>query len=187
MGSNYVTNPLEFLVNVAFGLYILVVMLRFLLQWVRADFYNPISQFLVKATNPPLLPLRRIIPGVAGIDMASVVLMLALQMLNLFLVALLRDAAIGLLGLLVLSVAELLALLINVFLFSILIVVILSWVNPGAYNPATSLLVSLTEPLMRPARRMIPPISGIDLSPLVVLVVLQILKMLLIPPLLGLV
>ena len=113
--------------------------------------------------------------------------MLALQMLNLSLVALLKGAAIGLFGLLVLSVAELLALLINVFLFSILIVVILSWVNPGAYNPATSLLVSLTEPLMRPARRMIPPISGIDLSPLVVLVVLQILKMLLIPPLLGLV
>ncbi len=187
MGSSYVTDPLGFLINTLFGLYILVVMLRFLLQWVRADFYNPISQFLVKATNPLLIPLRRVIPSLAGADMAAVVLMLALQMLDLTLILLLKGAAIGLGSLFIVSIAELLSLLINVFIFSILIIVIISWINPGAYNPATNLLTSLTEPLLRPARRLIPPISGIDLSPLVVLIGLQVLKMLVIPPFLSLV
>ena len=131
-------NPLseagEFLVQTVFGLYILAVMLRFLLQWVRADFYNPISQFLVKATNPPLLPLRRVIPGWMGMDLAAVALMLMLQCVEWLIIAGLRGASLSLGTLLVLSVAKLLSLLLDVFLFAILIQVVLSWVSPGTYK-----------------------------------------------------
>ena len=89
-------------------------------------------------------------------------------------------------ALLILSVAELFALFLNVLLFSILIQVIISWINPGTYNPAVSLLYSMTEPVLRPCRRLIPPISGMDLSPLVALIAIQLVKLLLLPPLYAL-
>lgn len=183
MGSGYLSNPLTFLIQVVFDLYILVVMLRFLLQLVRADFYNPISQFCVKMTAPLLRPLRRMIPGIGGIDVASIVLMLLLKIVELTLIMLVTGQASPLLMALALAIPELLELTLNVFLFAILIQVILSWVNPGAYNPATSILYAITNPLLRPAQRLIPPIGGIDLSPMAVLVAIQLLKMLLLPPL----
>ena len=186
MGSNYVTNPIEFLINTLFSLYILAVMLRFILAAVRADFYNPVSQFLVKVTNPPLLPLRKLIPSIGKVDTASLVLMLILQMASFGLIALLRGGQISLGALVILSIAELVGLLLNVFLFAIFIQVILSWVNPGTYNPVVSLLYSITEPVLRPCRRLIPPMSGMDLSPLVALIAIQLAKMLLLPPLLQL-
>ncbi len=186
MSGSYLLNPLEFILNTLFGLYILVVMVRFLLQWMRADFYNPVSQFVVKVTNPALRPLRRVIPGWGGIDFAAVVLMLLLQLLSLTLILLFRGQGVPLPTLLFWSLAELVSLAINVYIGAILIQVIISWVNPGTYNPVTSLLHTLTEPLMRPARRLLPPVSGFDLSPLLVLLGLQVLKMLAIPPLMML-
>lgn len=183
MGSSYVTNPVEFLVSTLFSLYILAIMLRFLLALVRADFYNPVSQFLVKVTNPLLVPLRRIIPASGKVDSSSLVLMLLLQIASLLLVALLRGAQLSLTSILVLSLAELLSLTLNIFLFAILIQVIVSWVNPGTYNPAVSLLYSITEPVLRPCRRLLPPISGMDLSPIIALIGIQLAKMLLLPPL----
>ena len=183
MGTHYFTNPLEFLIQTLVGLYLLCVMLRFLLQWVQADFYNPVSQFLVKITNPPLRPLRRLIPGWAGVDIASLVLMLILQMAALLLVALLRGVEPSIGALLVLSIAELISLLFNVFLVTIIIQAILSWVNPGQYNPITSMLYSLNRPLLGPAQRLLPPIGGMDLSPIVVIIGLQLAKMLILPPL----
>ena len=183
MASSYVTNPLEFLINTLFSLYIMAVLLRFLLAVVRADFYNPVSQFLVKVTNPPLLPMRRIIPSAGRVDTSALLLMLLLQMAALGLIALLRGSEISVGALLILSFAELLTLLLNIFLFAILIQVIMSWINPGAYNPAVSLLYSLTEPVLGPCRRLVPPFSGIDLSPLVALIAIQLAKMLLLPPL----
>ncbi len=182
MGSNYLLDPLTFVINTLFQLYISVVMLRFLLQWTRANFHNPISQFVVTATNPPLRPLRRIIPGIAGLDMASLVFMVALQFFALSLAAMLGGHGISPLFLLILSVAELVALGINVFIFAILVMVVMSWVNPGSYHPATDVLQSLTAPIMRPVRGLIPPFGGIDLSPMVALIGLQVLKMLVIPP-----
>ncbi len=181
-GSSYAGNAGIFLIQTLFGLYAGAVMLRFLLAMVRADFYNPVSQFLVKVTNPLLLPLRRIVPGVMGIDMASVVLLIALQATKLLLIAAVQGFGIHPLGLLVLSLAELLSLLINIYFFTILIQVILSWVSPGNYNPAVALLHSLNEPLLGRARRILPPISGFDLSPILVLVGLQLLEMLLVAP-----
>jgi YggT family protein len=186
MPNSYFLNPVELIINTLFGLYILVIMLRFLLQWVRADFYNPVSQFLVKVSNPALRPLRRVIPGVAGVDMAAIVLMLLLQLLSLGLILLLRGQGVPLGTLFFWSVAELVSLAITVYIWAIIIQIIISWINPGAYNPALSLLHSLTDPLLRPARRLLPPISGFDLSPILVLLVLQVGKMLIVPPIMML-
>ena len=182
MGSSHVGNAATFLIETIFGLYILLVMLRFLLQWARADFYNPVSQFIVKVTQPPLKPLRAIIPGIGGLDMAALLFMIVLKVVELWLVTGLMGLSLQVGGLLILSVADLLGLAINVFIFSILIQVIISWVNPGMHNPVMGLLHSLTEPLLGPARRVIPPISGLDLSPIVVLVVLQLTSMLVVAP-----
>lgn len=183
---NYFGQAAAYLIQTVFGLYILAVMLRLLLQMVRADFYNPLSQFLVKITNPPLKPLRRIIPGLFGIDLASVLLLLALKMMEFMLIAIALGHVPRLAGLLVLSLAGLLQLLIYIFLVSIIIQVILSWVRPGDYNPLTALLHDLTEPLLKPARRTIPPVSGLDFSPVAVLIALQLLLMLVVAPLTGL-
>jgi YggT family protein len=182
MGNNYLTDPATFLIQTLFGLYILIVLLRFILQWTHADFYNPISQFIVKATATPLRPLRRLIPGAGGIDLASLVLAWLLKSIELMLVLLLLGVG-NPMGALLWSIPELINLLINIFLFAVLIQVILSWVNPGTYNPANNLLYSLTQPLLRPARKMLPDLSGLDLSPMLVMIGLTLLKMLLIPPL----
>lgn len=182
MEGNYIGNAATFLIQTLFGLYILIVMLRFLLQWVRADFYNPVSQFIVKTTQPVLAPLRRLIPGFAGVDLAAVVLMFALKFVELWMVTGLLGMSPQIAGLAMLSVADLLSLLINVFIFAILIQVVISWVNPGMYNPITGLLHSLNEPLLAPARRLIPPISGLDLSPIAVIIFLQLISMLGVAP-----
>ena len=183
MGSSYYANPVIFLVETFFSLYILAVMLRFLLQWASADFYNPISQFLVKITHPPLKLLRRFIPSIGRIDTASIVLMFALQMLSGFIIFTMSGSTTPIAALFLWALVELLKLLINVFVFAILIQVIISWVNPGTYNPAVSLVYNLTEPVLRVVRNVIPSIGGIDLSPLVVLVGFQLIKMLVFPPL----
>ena len=183
MNGGYVGNAGLFLTQTLFGLYILAVMIRFLLQWVRADFYNPMVQLLVKITNPPLAPLRRLIPGLYGMDLAAVVLMLLLQALELFLVAWILGGTLPLITLILGSLAKILGLLIGVYFWLILIQVILSWVSPQTYNPAISLIYSLTEPVLKPARRLIPDLGGLDLSPLVAIVVLQLTRMLVVAPL----
>lgn len=182
MGGSYAGNAGVFLVQTLFGLYIGAVMLRFLLALTRADFYNPISQFLVKITNPPLVPLRRIIPSMLGIDMAAVVLMLVLQALELILIGAIKGFGFHPLGLLVLALAELLSLLLRIYFFTILIQVVLSWVSPGGYNPAVALLYSINEPILGRARRLLPPIHGFDLSPILAMIALQLISILLIAP-----
>lgn len=182
--GSYLANAGEYLITLIFQLYILAVMLRFLLQLVRADFYNPVSQFLITITNPPLRYLRRWIPGYAGIDWPSLLLMLVLQCLQLMLIALLKPVGFPAVpGLLLLAVAHLLKMVIWIYIVVILVQAIVSWVNPGAYSPVTVLLYQLTEPVLRPCRRIIPPAGGLDWSPLVVLIVLNLLLMLLIAPL----
>lgn len=182
MGEGYLATPAIFLIKVAFGLYATLVVLRFLLQLMRADFYNPVSQVIVKLTKPLLNPLRRVIPGVAGMDIASLVL--AWLTLTIEQLAILGVAGTGFhpLAAALLAVPELISLIINVFLFAILIQVIISWINPGSYNPVLSLIHSLTEPLLTPVRRRMPDLGGIDLSPMVVMIGLVVLEMLLIPP-----
>ncbi len=183
MGSSYLSNPLTFLIETLFGLYILAFMLRFLLAQVRADFYNPVSQFLVKITNPILVPLRRIVPSVGKFDTSTILTMFILQVISLVLILSLSSKPLSPFFIAILAFSELLELFLNIFLFAILIQVIISWINPGSYNPVTSILHNLTEPILRPCRQLIPAIGGLDLSPMVAMIGIQIAKMLLIPPL----
>lgn len=179
--NNYLTNPLEFLITTLISLYVLAVMLRFLLGVVRADFYNPVSQFLVRITNPLLVPLRKVIPVIGKFDTGAVVLMLALQLLSVVIVVSLRGASVPFLTVFLYAIGELFMLLINIFLISIVVQVILSWINPGTYSPVNSLLYSLTNPILKPIQRVIPPLSGIDLSPLFAIIGLQVIRMLVMP------
>ncbi len=182
MNNPYLSSASVYLISAISDLFLILVLLRLLLQLARADFYNPLCQFIVKVTNPALKPLRRVIPGWRGIDMASVVLLLLVQALALLLINLATGREIAMASLLVLSIGELLSLTLNCYLITILAQVILSWVGPGGHHPVSALLYSLNEPIMRPARRLLPPISGIDLSPIVVLFVIQLLKILVVAP-----
>jgi len=183
MGSNYVTDPLVFLIDTLFSLYILAVMLRFLLQWTQADFYNPISQFLVKITHPPLRAIRRFVPAVGRIDSSSLILALVLQIVANFAILAIKGVAIGIVALTVLSFTDLLKMAIDIFIYAIFAGAILSWFAPGSYSGASSLLYSLTDPVLDVCRRLVPDLGGIDLSPLIALVLLQLAKMMILPPL----
>ncbi len=187
MGPNPISDALVFLIDILLGLYILAVLLRFLFQVVRADFYNAFSQALVTITNPTLMPLRRLIPGLYGIDLAAIVLLLILQCLRNFIIWLIQGVQPKVIGLVVVAAVELLQTTLWVFIVAIFIRVILSWISPYAarQNSAIFLLNSLTEPLMRPARQMIPPMGGLDLSPIAVFILLYLTIILVVKPLLA--
>ena len=180
----YFGNAGAFLIQTLFGLYLLVIMLRILLQWARADFYNPLSQFIVKITNPPVIPMRRFIPSIGSVDTASITLLLVLKIIEVILLGLLPGQPLpNIPGLFIFSVVDLLALLVNVFLFGIFIQAILSWVGGANYNPIGALLNQLTAPILRPFRNMIPPVSGMDLSPMAAIIAIYLVILLVIHPL----
>lgn len=168
---------LEFLIKTLFSLYIGAVVIRFLLAWTRADFYNPISQFLVTITNPVLVPLRRIIPSFGSVDTASIVLAFGLKLLEIALLVWLVGLDANLVTLAKIAILELAKLVIWIYIVAVIVQAVLSWVAPGGQyynNPVASLLQSLTAPLLRPVQRVMPPLGGIDLSPLVVIILLNI-------------
>ena len=185
MGGGYLGNAGVFLVQTLFGLYIFAVLLRLMLQYVRADFYNPLAQAIVTITDPPLRPMRRYIPGVAGIDMSSVLLALVLQFICTTLVHMIVNIPLGVIGTFVVSCAEILSKCIWIMIGGILLQVLASWIAPGTYNPVMSMIDSITAPIIRPFRRLIPPISGLDLSPLAALIVLNLSLLLIVSPLKG--
>ena len=117
MNASYMTDPIIFLIDTLFSLYILAIVLRFLLQWTRADFYNPISQFLVKITHPPIKQLRRFIPSVGKIDTSSLVLALALQMVSDFAIFALKGIMVNFAALIILSFSQLISFYISKLYF----------------------------------------------------------------------
>ncbi len=198
MGAGYGTDALQFLIRTLIDLYAVVVLLRFALQAVRADYFNPVAQFVVQATRPVLAPMRRLLPPAGRYDYAALVLALALMWLKLGLYALLSIDSVYVGGyvqpiqhvwigsLAWIGVVDLIALIIDIAFFAILVMAILSWIAPAGPNPVMEMLRRITDPLIRPVRRVIPLLGGVDLSPLVVLIGLQLLKMLLLRPLLVL-
>jgi len=159
------------------SLYLMVILLRFILQLSRADFYNPISQFAVKATNPLLIPIRRIIPGFAGIDIASLVLAVIFQSLVVGLkIVVLTSGMPNPLGVILMSAVIVLGFLIKIYFWSLLIMIVASWIAPGSHHPVLMLINQITEPLMKPFRKILPSMGGLDLSPILVFLVLQILE-----------
>jgi YggT family protein len=177
-------NATTFLVHSLFDIYLFILLLRFVLQYLRVDYYNPFTQFIVKATSPIVVPLRRIIPGFWGIDFATLIAIIALTCIKITLVMFISLHKLPApAGLLIWSVGEIFALTINLFFYAILMSVILSWVAPLSHSPLAPIIMRLTEPLMRPMRRMIPPIAGFDITPIPVMIGLQLMKILIADPL----
>ncbi|EKN45378.1 MULTISPECIES: YggT family protein [Pseudomonas syringae group] len=163
------------------SLYLMLILLRFVLQLVRANFYNPLSQFIVKATQPLLKPLRRIIPSIFGLDMSSLVLAIIVQMILMALTLLLIAGTAGdPLLLLLWSIISVTALFLKIFFFALIISVILSWVAPGSNNPGAELVNQICEPALAPFRRIVPNLGGLDISPILAFLVLKLLDMLVI-------
>lgn len=162
-----------FIVKTLLELYLLTFMLRFLLQWARADFHNPLSQFIVRVTSPLVRPLRKVVPGWRGLDLSSLVALFVLELGVTAGLVYMAGNVLSFGAILYYAVLRIFVLLVRLYFFGILIYAVLSWVSPGQWNPVTGLLASLTEPVLRPVRRIIPPIGGLDLSPLFVLIGLQ--------------
>ncbi len=166
-------NVLTFLIHTIFTLYIGALFLRVLLTATRADFYNPVSQFIVAITNPVLMPLRKILPSIGAIDTASWLLIFGLKALEL---VILTSLGIGFRHpLTIQTILEIAIFVTSITFFAVLLRVILSWFQtPQMYqNPVFSLLMSITEPILSPARKYIPPIGAFDLSALLVLIILN--------------
>ena len=168
-------NILVFLIATVLSLYIGAVLLRFLLAYFRADFHNPFSQFLVTITSPVLKPLRRYIPPMGKLDTSSLALAFALKLIGVILISALMGLNLNIFTMIIAALAGLVRTLIWIFMFAVIIQAILSWVGNSYNNPVTPILNALTDPLLRPVRRHVPLISGIDLSPLVVIIGLQVL------------
>lgn len=163
------------------SLYLLIVLLRFVLQLVRANFYNPLCQFIVRATQPLLKPLRRIIPSLFGLDMSSLVLAILVQLALMALTLLLTYGTTGNpLQLLIWSIIGVTALFLKIFFFALIISVILSWVAPGSHNPGAELVNQICEPALAPFRRIVPSLGGLDISPILAFMVLKLIDMLVI-------
>jgi YggT family protein len=164
-----------FLIETLFSLYIGAVVLRMLLGYAGANFYNPLSQFLVKITNPVLVPLRRFIPSIGKIDTAAVVLALGLTIIKIVLLSLIVFGSVNIIGVLFTSIIDLIKVVIWVYIISLIVQAVMSWVGSAHGNPVAPLIQSLTDPLLRPVRRVMPNIGALDLSPLVVILILNIL------------
>ncbi|MCA6062389.1 YggT family protein [Thalassolituus marinus] len=171
------------LINTVGSMVLFIVMLRFLLQLVRADFYNPISQFVVKFTNPLLIPLRRVIPGFGGLDVAALVLAYGVQLLTMAAILLVAGASIPWANVFIWALVGILSLMVNIYFWGLIIVVIASWIAPNSYNPALILINQILEPVIRPIRAKMPDMGGLDLSPIAVFLLIQIVEILLLRPL----
>lgn len=164
---------LYFVVKTLAQLYLMLYLLRFWLPWVRADFRNPIAQAVLRFTSPLIVPIRRFLPPIGRLDTATVLVIFVMQYLILFvLLQIVRQSpAPGTIA--IMSLIELCILSLNLFFFAILIRIILSWVAPNNYNPISAIAGALAEPVLRPFRRLIPAIGGLDISPIFAIVLLQ--------------
>lgn len=171
------TQALYFIVKTLAQLFLLVVLVRFWMPWLRADFRNPVAQGILRVTSPLIIPVRRVLPPIGRLDTATVVALVILEVLLVLLLLALTGrlgmAGIGAAEIAVVAVLELAILSLNLFFFAILIMVILSWVAPHAYNPVTAFVGSIAEPVMRPFRRVIPTLGGLDISPIFAIVLLK--------------
>lgn len=171
-------NAVIFLINTAFTLYLMVVMLRLWLQLARADFYNPFSQFVVKATNPLVLPLRKVIPSLGQLDTATLLLAYLIATAKYIVLQLLLSPELSVGVSFILGALLLLKEALNLLFWVLVIRAIMSWFSQGR-NPLEHVFHQLTEPFLAPVRRIIPPLGGLDLSVLFVLIALQFINILL--------
>ncbi|MDH5392335.1 MAG: YggT family protein [Gammaproteobacteria bacterium] len=179
--NNYAANPLIFIISTLFHLYAFALVLRFVLQWVKADFYNPLTQFIVKITTPAVKPAKQIIPGYNGMDIATLVVCYLVLALSQFIVQTLGGLPLSALSVFIMAITDMVSLLIDVFFYAILVQALISWINPQSYNPISQVLASVTAPVLRPVQKFIPPLGGMDISPIFAMIGLKVIEMLVNP------
>lgn len=169
-------DPLASIIQLFGQLYAFIVVLRFLLQIAKADYYNPICQAVVKITAAPLVPLQRIVPRPANIDVSPLVLAFLVNLATWFLILMIKGQGIGanLTPVLVISAIGVLDTILSIYFYAVIGSVIISWVAPGSYHPGPQLITQLTEPVFGLARRVIPSLGGLDLSPILIFIVISI-------------
>lgn len=177
MTSSFV-DALIFIVTQLASLYLLILLVRLMLPWMGVNFQNPLTQAVLKATSPLVVPIRRLVPPIGKLDSATIIVAVGIKYLVNWLTAILRGAELRLLQLLALSAVELLQLLLLMFTIAVFLRVLCSWFWPNSFHPLIGLLNSFTEPVMRPFRRYIPPFGPIDLSPIFALIALGALSIL---------
>jgi len=169
----------SFLVDVVVGFFVYLLLARFLMQWLRVPFRNPLGEFVIAATSWLVLPARRVIPALAGLDLSSILLAWLLQAVLLYTLTLIAGLEFGtatgavIVTLAVFALFDLVRFTIYIFIFALIVQAVLSWVNP--HSPVGPLFDALTRPFLRPIRRFVPPLGNVDLSPLVLIVLLQVL------------
>lgn len=169
-------DPILLIIRTVGELYAFVVVLRFLLQLAGADYYNPISQAVARLTNAPLRPLQQVMPRAGRVDLSALLLAYGVKLLTLFLILKVADHWIGIVPLLLYALVGLLNTVLTIYFWAVIGAVIISWVAPTSYHPAPQLILQLTEPLFAMARKVIPPIGGLDLSPILIFLVIQIIQ-----------
>lgn len=171
---------LVFIISTLAQLYLLVLLLRFWLPWLRADFRNPAAQAILRLTSPVVNPVRRILPPIGRVDTATVLLAFVIQYLTILVIVAIKGNAAGVVPIVLTSIADLGLLSLRIFVFAIFFRILLSWFAPGNVNPATAILATLTDPILRPFRRLIPPLGGFDVSPIFALILLLAVSMVII-------
>jgi YggT family protein len=166
-----------FLVDNVVAFFVVLLLVRFHFQWLRVGFRNPVGEFVLATTSWIAVPLRRVIPGLAGLDLATLLAAWLLQMLGLWVHALLVGADPGAGMLAGLAAVELVRYSLYILIFAVFILAILSWVNPE--SPVMPVFNAVTRPFLRPLRRFVPPLGRVDLSPMVLILLLFVLLMLL--------
>ncbi len=164
---------LIFIVGTLSQLYLFVMLLRLWLPWLGADFRNPIAQGILRLTSPLVIPVRRLIPPIGRLDTATVLVAFALQYLTILVILLIGGSMVGILPIAITALLDLVILSCRLFTFAIIIHIVLSWIAPGTFNPATALISSLVEPVLRPFRRIVPSLGGLDISPIFAIILLQ--------------
>jgi len=162
-----------YLVEAVFGFFVFMLLARFHFQWLRVPFRNQIGEFVLATTSWLVVPVRRVVPGLAGLDLPTLLLAWLLQGLSLWIQAAIFGAEPGALALAAVAAVDLLRYSLYILVFALIVQFILSWVNP--YAPLAPVFDSAVRPFLRPIRRFIPPIANIDLSPAVLFILLQIL------------
>lgn len=177
MGS--ATQAFAFLIETVFQLYLVALMLRLLLEALGANYYNPVCQALIKVTDPLVRPLARILPNIGRVSLAGIVLLYLLEVVLLLILAALGGWPMDPVIIALTALLRLVRMLLVLYLVLIIVSVILSWVGQGFRHPIVPLIFQLTEPVLAPIRRVLPPLGGFDLSPLVAIIGIQFLIILL--------
>lgn len=162
-----------FLVDAVASFFVFLLLARFHFQWLRVPFRNPIGEFVLATTSFMVLPVRRVIPGLAGLDLASVLLAWLIQSVSVWLQAQIIGNEPAFLNVALVALVDLLRYSIYILVFAVIVQAVLSWINP--YTPMAPAFDTITRPFLRPLRRFIPPLGGVDLTPLILLVILQVL------------